>query len=166
MCNSSMYVYCFKTMLPWLTRRSQKSKTLDKGKGVAKHTDGELPPELDFFKFTQGGPGKRKVECGADGRSPHKKAKVDEDDESDENSEEHEDEDEEQTASSSAPRQRVTAKGNNVPEHVKSFADLAKRYNLPSRLLSNIAQSGYKQPTGIQSHGVPILLEVRITSDL
>ncbi len=63
-------------------------------------------------------------------------------------------------STSSMPRQRVTAKGNNVPTPVESFEELTVRYNLQSLLLSNLADSGYNHPTGIQSHGVPILLEV------
>ena len=59
------------------------------------------------------------------------------------------------------PRHRVTTKGKNVPEHVETFEALRERYNVSSHLLQNLAQSGYKRPTGIQSYGMPILLEVR-----
>lgn len=113
-----------------------------------------LPAELDFFKYAQGGSGKRKsstdkAEMGA------KRARVDEDESEDE------DEGDTKKASTSAmPRQRVTAKGDNVPSPVDSFEELSTRYDLSPRLLSNLADSGYHQPTGIQSHGVPILLEV------
>lgn len=58
-------------------------------------------------------------------------------------------------------RHRVTTKGSNVTEHVESFQQLEERYQIPSYLLSNLKQSGYKRPTGIQSHGIPILMEVR-----
>lgn len=125
----------------------------EKGKAVAKSTDGELPSELDFFKYAQGGSAKRKVD--GDVHPTSKRAKLDEEDE--------EDEDKAQTGepSSSMPRQRVTAKGNNVPDPLATFAELKTRYNVAPRLLANLEQSGYKEPTGIQSHGVPILLEVR-----
>ena len=62
------------------------------------------------------------------------------------------------------PRHRVTTKGNNVPEHVESFEALRDRYTISSLLMHNLAQSGYKRPTGIQSYGVPILMEVRSLS--
>ncbi|GJE87883.1 DEAD/DEAH box helicase [Phanerochaete sordida] len=136
-----------------------KSKSQDKGKGVAKPaTDGELPTELDFFKYAQGGSAKRKT----DGDSQHKakKARLDEDMDVDEDAE-NVGAPEEGEPSSSVPRQRVTAKGNNVPEALYTFAELGSKYNIPSRLLQNLEASGYKQPTGIQAHGVPILLEHR-----
>lgn len=132
----------------------QKSKGLDKGKAVAKTTDGELPTELDFFKYAQGGSSKRKGD--GDPRQNAKKVKVDE-----EGDDETEGVDGGEP-SISAPRQRVTAKGNNVPAPVDSFEELKTRYSIPPRLLDNLTQSGYRQPTGIQSHGVPILLEVRV----
>ena len=62
----------------------------------------------------------------------------------------------------SMPRQRVTAKGKNVPDPVDTFEELRERYQMSSLLLSNLVKSGYTEPTGIQSHGVPILLEVRV----
>lgn len=128
-----------------------KSKKKDKGKGVAQPDPDELPAELDFFKYAQGGSAKRKG--GADSSQSTKKARID-DDASGDSSDESE-------PSTSAPKQRVTAKGRNVPEPAESFAALQTRYNLSSRLLSNLAESGYKHPTGIQSHGAPILLENR-----
>ena len=121
---------------------------------MARPTDGELPTELDFFKYAQGGPSKRKGEDEPQQRA--KKAKVEDDDEDMSGVENAE------ASTSSLPRQRVTAKGNNVPDPMESFEDLKTRYNVPPRLLDNLKQSGYAQPTGIQSHGVPILLEVRL----
>ena len=64
------------------------------------------------------------------------------------------------------PRHRVTAKGKNVPEHVETFEALRERYSLSSHLLQNLAQHGYKRPTGIQSHGIPILMEVRLKAHM
>lgn len=64
------------------------------------------------------------------------------------------------TQSAKQPRQRVTAKGTNVPRPAETFETVRDRYNVPSLLLSNLTQNGYLEPTGIQSHGLPILLEV------
>ncbi|EJF58459.1 P-loop containing nucleoside triphosphate hydrolase protein [Dichomitus squalens LYAD-421 SS1] len=122
---------------------------------------GELPPELDFFKYAQGGIPKRKadeVEGGIDLKG--KKRRVEGDDE---------DEDEvvgsrdaQQTEDDPPmPRHRVTTKGKDVPEHVETFEALRERFHLPSHLLQKLAQHGYKRPTGIQSHGIPILMERR-----
>ncbi|KAI9059579.1 P-loop containing nucleoside triphosphate hydrolase protein [Trametes sanguinea] len=119
----------------------------------AQAADGELPPELNFFKYAEGGAPKRK-QSGADGESDPKgkKRKVDED--------EVEDEDQ-KTDDPPMPRHRVTTKGSNVPEHVETFEALRERYQLSNHLLSNLAEHGYKRPTGIQSYGIPILMEHR-----
>ena len=139
------------------TRGFQAGKIKEKGKFVAKSTDDGLPAELDFFKYAQGGSsghGKRKAD--EDTIQALKKIRIQDDDSDDDNVNEGQ-----EASSSSMPRQRVTAKGNNVPDPVDSFEALRTRYNVSSRLLSNLEDSGYKQPTGIQAHGVPILLEVR-----
>ncbi|KAI0367512.1 P-loop containing nucleoside triphosphate hydrolase protein [Pilatotrama ljubarskyi] len=115
-------------------------------------TDGELPAELNFFKYAEGGAPKRKASATEDGSDPKgKKRKVE-----DEEAEEEQPEDD-----PPMPRHRVTTKGNNVPEHVETFEELRKRYSLSSHLLSNLAEHGYKRPTGIQSYGIPILMEHR-----
>ncbi|KAH9891120.1 P-loop containing nucleoside triphosphate hydrolase protein [Cubamyces lactineus] len=113
--------------------------------------EGELPPELNFFKYAEGGAPKRKATTGeADSDPKGKKRKVDE--EQDEASKE---------GDPPMPRHRVTTKGSNVPEHVETFDALRERYSLSNHLLSNLAQHGYKRPTGIQSYGIPILMEHR-----
>ncbi|OCH92695.1 P-loop containing nucleoside triphosphate hydrolase protein [Obba rivulosa] len=131
----------------------------DKGKAVAKAPEGELPAELDFFKYAQGGTSKRKTsgnehkDSNDDERSNAKKPRLDNEENGEEGAEEGDD--------PPMPRHRVTTKGSNVPEHVDSFQALHERYNLSKRLLTNLAESGYKRPTGIQSHGIPILMESR-----
>ncbi|KAI0932728.1 hypothetical protein AcW1_000238 [Taiwanofungus camphoratus] len=137
-----------------------KSKTTnDKGKAVAKSSD-EIPPELDFFKYAHGGTGKRKASGSAhkegegsdvDGDLWKKRRILDEETEVIEQDEE----------DPPMPRHRVATKGSNVPEHIDSFDALKDRYHLSSHLLANLAQSGYKRPTGIQSYGIPILMESR-----
>lgn len=64
------------------------------------------------------------------------------------------------------PRHRVTTKGSNVADHIESFQQLEERYKVPSYILSNLRESGYKRPTGIQSHGIPILMEARVLFSL
>ncbi|KAH9850665.1 P-loop containing nucleoside triphosphate hydrolase protein [Lenzites betulinus] len=114
--------------------------------------DGELPPELNFFKYAEGGVSKRKAPDATVEEDPKgKKRRVEEEGEE-------VDEEEENTP---MPRHRVTTKGIDVPAHAETFDELRERYNIPSHLLSNMAEHGYKQPTGIQSYGVPILLEHR-----
>jgi hypothetical protein len=58
------------------------------------------------------------------------------------------------------PRHRVTAKGNNIPERVETFEELRDRYHIPPQLMANLTRYGYEYPTGIQSAGCPILLQV------
>lgn len=132
---------------------TKTSKTLDKGKGVAAAASSELPPELDFFKYAPGGSGsiKRKEDTEKDD-TPRKKPRVVDD--------VHEHADDSSQPSTSMPRQRVTAKGSDVPEAIESFEELSTRYDVAPRLLANLAESGYNHPTGIQAHGIPILLEV------
>lgn len=134
-----------------------------KATSAAKLKDGELPMELDFFKYAQGGSSKRK---GGTGDEPEGKKRKLGDDGSEHgetlegDSDEEEEEENADTKTPSAPKHRVTAKGSNVPDSVDTFLELKERYQIPALILSNLEQNGYTQPTGIQSHGIPILLEV------
>ena len=58
------------------------------------------------------------------------------------------------------PKQRVTTKGNNVPERADTFDELRDRYRIHPQLMNNLKRNGYEHPTGIQSAGCPILFEV------
>ncbi|KAG6866249.1 hypothetical protein C0991_006836 [Blastosporella zonata] len=133
--------------------------TTVKQKAAPTSNDGELPAELDFFKYAQGGSGKRKVTPGNGDQHKEKRRRVE--DENEDASDE--DEDGHESANSGAvstvPKHRVVAKGSNIPEHADSFLALKERYQLPSHMLSNLTQNGYSHPTGIQSYGIPILLE-------
>ncbi|KAH9921396.1 P-loop containing nucleoside triphosphate hydrolase protein [Fomitopsis serialis] len=122
------------------------------GQGGRTSPRGDLPAELDFFKYAQGGSAKRpaKANDSGDGDASgepsdrRKKRKLDKGE-----AEEAEVSDEDDPP---MPRHRVTTKGSN---------QLQERYQTPSHLLANLTQSGYKRPTGIQSHGIPILMESR-----
>lgn len=127
--------------------------------------DSKLPPELDFFKYAQGGTGKRKAGNTDPGSSSaplrrdaqHKKRKVDHETETlDDNEYDGDD-----GSEGDAPRERVrvTAKGSNVPPPIEAFDDLSDQYKTTHRLLSNLRDNHYKYPTGVQAHGIPILLE-------
>lgn len=119
--------------------------------------EGELPPELDFFKYARGGAIKRKV-VEEDDHMEGKKRKMSHD--SDSSDEDPGDESENESSKPSKTQHRVVAKGANVPEPVDSFEELGKRYELSGRLLQNVSENGFTTPTGIQSHGTPILMEV------
>jgi ATP-dependent RNA helicase DDX52/ROK1 len=58
------------------------------------------------------------------------------------------------------PRHRVAIKGDNAPRRVDTFKELRSRYCIHSQLMDNLKRYGYEHPTGIQSAGCPILLEV------
>ncbi|CAK5279910.1 unnamed protein product [Mycena citricolor] len=128
---------------------------------------GELPKEIDFFKYAPGGTGKRKAEGGS--AKSNKKRRKDSDLETDVQDSGEEEEEEEDAADDiaankagpSKPKQRIVAKGSDVPTAVDSFTALVERYKMSSLLLANLNQYGYTEPTGIQSHGIPILLESR-----
>jgi ATP-dependent RNA helicase DDX52/ROK1 len=119
--------------------------------------------ELDFFKYAQNSSGKRKATTSGELESKKRRLDFIGDDEKAETDEEvgngH------SQAFTPSQKHRVIAKGSNVPECVETFAALKDRYQIPSHLLANLSQSGYSQPTAIQSYGMPILLEVgRFTS--
>ncbi|EIM83505.1 P-loop containing nucleoside triphosphate hydrolase protein [Stereum hirsutum FP-91666 SS1] len=150
------------------------STTKPKGgsKAVKTSAEGELPAELDFFKYAKGGSGTKRKAASASGEAESsvrmgKKRKTsedseEEDDEDDDEDEEDDEEDKEDHDDAPLrPKQRVTAKGSNVPAAADTFEDLAKRYHIPPLIVSNIAEYGYQYPTGIQSHGIPILMESR-----
>ncbi|OSX67895.1 hypothetical protein POSPLADRAFT_1043079 [Postia placenta MAD-698-R-SB12] len=126
-----------------------------KGKSVAKAADEEIPPELDFFKYAQGGSSKRKASEGEGDTPTMKKSKKQRTDDEDSGGQTQDEED------PPMPRHRVTTKGTNVPEHAETFQAFQEQYNMSPVLLSNLKQSGYKHPTGIQSYGIPILMESR-----
>lgn len=138
------------------TNLSQGDKAQEPKASTSASASGELPPELNFFKYAEGGAPKRKApSADAEADVKGKKRKVqDEDEDTDEEDVPMDDE-------PPMPRHRVTTKGNNVPEHADTFEALRDRYNIPPHLFANLAESGYKRPTGIQSYGVPILMEVR-----
>ena len=115
-----------------------------------------MPNELDFFKYAQGGKGKRKTDTSL---LLPKKRKIDSDNE-------HSEKETQEQDSLPAPKHRVTAKGTDVPESLDTFEAMARRYSLPSLVMSNLTKYGYAHPTAIQSHGIPILMEVRGTVSL
>ncbi|KAF7310528.1 hypothetical protein HMN09_00595500 [Mycena chlorophos] len=125
-------------------------------------TDGALPAELDYFKYA---PGKRKSEGDANGIAKKRKTEHESvSEEEDEDIGDEEDESEDEGVPDGSPkktRQRIVAKGSNIPEAVETFAALAERYQVSSLILSNLNTYGYHDPTGIQSQGIPILLESR-----
>ncbi len=59
-------------------------------------------------------------------------------------------------------RHRVTTKGTRVPASAETFTEMEERYQMPRILRKNLEGCGYEIPTGIQSVGVPIVLEVRL----
>ncbi|KAI0271650.1 P-loop containing nucleoside triphosphate hydrolase protein [Gloeopeniophorella convolvens] len=137
------------------------------GKGASKIKEGELPAELDFFKYATAGPSKRKSSSAAgEGRTKkrrmHREA-VENEGRSDEDAEESNasEKDDEREPGPSMPRHKVTAKGSNVPERANTFEELRERYDIPPTLMENLKRYGCEHPTGIQSCGCPILLESR-----
>ena len=120
-----------------------------------------LPTELDFFKYAEGGQGKRKAPSQHE-KGKSKRMRVD-----GEQSEEDLDEDQGEREGSVEKSQklhqthRVVMKGLNPPKVASSFEEIKDRYNIPSHLYANLAKNDYIHPTGIQSSGIPALLEVR-----
>ena len=130
---------------------------------MAKDENGRsLPTELDFFKYAEGGQGKRKT-ARKDVARDAKRMRLD----THGNSDAAEDNDEEEHVENvdtgpSVPRQphRISIKGLNPPKEATTFEEIKERYSLPAQLYANLEKNGYYHPTGIQTIGVPALLEV------
>ena len=113
-----------------------------------------LPPELDFFKYTSSGHGKRKAtrtgsvnaQESGDEEGTKKRVKVDEHDKGE---------------GPSKPRHRVTSKGIDIPPPIDSF-ELPNNYDASPLLIKNLRESGYITPTAIQAHCASIMLNVRL----
>jgi ATP-dependent RNA helicase DDX52/ROK1 len=131
---------------------SQSSKGKEKESTAAMD---ELPVELDFFKYAQGGTKRKPTAGDAKDARAQKRQRASPDSDGDEDMESAQAEEE-------APmvKHRVTAKGKDVPAAAETFEAMVERYGLSSLLRRNLESSGYKHPTAIQMHGVPILLEV------
>ncbi|EJD04257.1 P-loop containing nucleoside triphosphate hydrolase protein [Fomitiporia mediterranea MF3/22] len=116
-------------------------------------TRGDLPSELDFFKYTQGAAPKRKIrqassshENGEASREETKRVKFDA---------VHKEE------GPSQPRHRVTVKGTNVSDPVHTFEALQEKFDVSPRIIQNLKEYGYSSPTDIQSYATPIMLQGR-----
>lgn len=147
--------------IPQKNGESSSRNTVRAGKDV---NDQSLPTELDFFKYAEGGQGKRKM-SRKDGGRYAKRMKVDGgSDGSDEEEEGDGDEEErrESNVESSTPRQqhKISVKGINPPKEAATFEEMKERYSIPTQLYANLEKNDYQSPTGIQSIGVPTLLEV------
>ncbi|KAH9486668.1 DEAD-box ATP-dependent RNA helicase 57 [Psilocybe cubensis] len=131
----------------------KRKESRQKGQRNATVLDGQIPSELDFFKYAQGGQGKRKIVD--ESSNSEKKRKVNHE------GEDMQDEDE-LLASVAIPEviHRVSAKGSDVPPHIDSFEAL-NTFGVPSRITANLKSSGYKTPTSVQSYCIPILLKSR-----
>ncbi|KAF8912927.1 P-loop containing nucleoside triphosphate hydrolase protein [Gymnopilus junonius] len=131
--------------------KAPKSEKLKKSK-AGKHTSGQIPLELDYFKYAQGGSSKRKPVNDAHEQT-EKRRKVDTDDSDEEVNDPPE-------QKGPAISHRVSAKGKNIPPHADTF-EAMESHGLLHRLFSNLQSFGYKQPTSVQAYCVPILLEGR-----
>ncbi|KAI0294829.1 P-loop containing nucleoside triphosphate hydrolase protein [Russula brevipes] len=143
---------------------SGSSRNDVKGKGETVLKEGELPPELDFFKYATAEASKRK-HSGSSRDARRKRHRKEEMDGWHANAEDEEgsgsDMAGEHSTKSPMLRHRITTKGNNPPNRVDTFDELRDKYRIHSQLMGNLKRYGYKHPTGIQSAGCPILLESR-----
>ncbi|KAG8717061.1 RNA-dependent ATPase rok1 [Ceratobasidium sp. 395] len=130
------------------------------GKHSSKHTvdakPGQLPSELDFFKYAKAAPGGSTVEAPITEGNTRLES---EDEETSSNRAKKRKRDEEVPSRQS--KHRVTTSGRDIPAPISEFEELSTRYDLPKRLIQNLENYGYDAPTGIQAHGIPVLLEGR-----
>ncbi|KAJ3506091.1 hypothetical protein NLJ89_g7067 [Agrocybe chaxingu] len=130
---------------------NKKKRTQGKDSTAVNSESGQIPLELDFFKYAQNNGKRKPSESSNQPKGKRRKTASDE-----------EDGDEEETSPKErkSTTHRVTTKGTNVPSHVDSFEEL-KTYTIPSHLFANLASNGYRDPTSIQSYCIPIMLEGR-----
>lgn len=116
-----------------------------------------MPVELDFFKFARNSTGKRKYQGIGSEQYQDKRQRGNEESESDSGDGEL---GQSQEPNLPTTKHRVTSKGSNIPLAIDTFEDLRARYHVPSQLFQNLIKSGYQHPTSIQSHAVPIMMNV------
>ncbi len=114
--------------------------------------DDIIPSELDFFRYAQGTT-KRKAEH--DVGVKNKKKRVDMP-----NADAELEETKTEGSFATSQAHRVTAKGSDIPVKINVFEELKERYSVSNRLLANLTKCRYFEPTGIQSHGIPVLIQV------
>lgn len=56
---------------------------------------------------------------------------------------------------------RIRVEGSDVPRPIVEFSQLASRYDVSPRLLHQLNQLGYHEPTPVQQQAVPLMLERR-----
>lgn len=106
------------------------------------HDDnGELPTELDFFKYAKGGSSIKRKAAEIIDEEDQKRRKL-----SDDEAEEPDAAVDEETPA--VPRHRVVAKGSNIPEHADTFAALKDRYKIPPQILANLSKKRIHSPYG------------------
>lgn len=69
--------------------------------------------------------------------------------------------DQRQGGAKASKRQRIRAKGTDVPALLETFEQLATRYGVSRVLLRNVAALGYEEPTPVQRQAIPAMLERR-----
>ena len=60
---------------------------------------------------------------------------------------------------SETPRKRVKEEARMFPQPLMKFFQLRSRYNVSNALISNVADQGYYEPTGVQIAALPLLLD-------
>ncbi|KAI6134153.1 P-loop containing nucleoside triphosphate hydrolase protein [Pisolithus croceorrhizus] len=144
-------------------RLFNKSNGTENKAALSVSLDSQLPLELDFFKYAADGQSKRKAAHDESVAGPsslaqpsgtiQKKRKVNAEDQlSDDGSSD------EGTDVTPARKHRVVSKGSDIPTPADKFEELVERYGMAPRLLANLREHNYKHPTGVQAHGIPILL--------
>ncbi|KAF8341248.1 P-loop containing nucleoside triphosphate hydrolase protein [Cantharellus anzutake] len=126
---------------------------------------GELPQELDFFKYAQKNPDDSAKQKGKGKRKERNQSltqsSAEEKHESTSNPKKRKADDLDEDRIKAMAQQDISTTGVDVPPRITEFSDLAERYSVPAQLLKNLAEYGFEVPTAIQSQGIPILLEQR-----
>jgi ATP-dependent RNA helicase DDX52/ROK1 len=146
-----------------------QNKIRESGEATSTITE-NIPKALDFFKYSNASLCKRKISNGHDPMA-RKRPRIEELKKDNERRAEYSSDSgsdsgsgsgdgEEEQISQRSQKQRVKVRGQAVPAPVNTFEELNKRYKVSSNLITNLKRSGFEYPTGIQSYGCPVLLEV------
>lgn len=140
----------------------QKTEPRRSAPSVDVSESAELPTELDFFKYAEGGAGpSSKRKASASNEAAKKKRRTEEQAGTDDEDTDEEEDVPEDPQQPLQPKHRVTTKGKNAPVPIETFDDLRERWQPPAHLLVNLAKNQFSQPTAIQSHCTSIIMEGR-----
>ncbi|KAJ3171120.1 RNA-dependent ATPase rok1 [Geranomyces variabilis] len=119
--------------------------------------DSVVPAELDFFGTQEETPATTPSTAAKDATRPAKRAKTD----ADKPAATYTPFESVEACSTFRKQHRIRVYGTDIPNPLRSFAELTPRFKVRSYLARNLAAAGYVTPTSIQMQAIPIMLHGR-----